>query len=79
MNRTSNMVFKAVEARLLGKLASARAILQNYADNPSAIGEHPDLPEEVHKALAQYTEAYDQLCALTALGVGQTPLHESLT
>jgi hypothetical protein len=78
MNATSQMTFKAVEARLLGELATSRAILQNYWENPSAIGEHPNLPEEVYKALAQYTEAYDRLSVLSALGVGQKPPHVPL-
>lgn len=70
---TAELTFKAVEARLKGEYATARAILQNYWENPTAIGEHPNLPEEVQKALARYTEAKDQLEALALLGIGNPP------
>ena len=67
---SSKMAFAAVHGRLCAERDTARAILQNYWENPVAIGEHPDLPEEIYKALCAYTEASDRIQALVDLGIG---------
>lgn len=72
------MAFEAVRQRLWAERTRARAILQNYWDNPAAIGEHPDLPEEIYQALCAYTEADDRIKALSGVGIGSLPLSESL-
>ena len=78
MPTASKMAFRAVSMRLEAERAAARAILQNYWENPAAIGEHPDLPEEIYKALAAYTEADDRLKALSNIGVGAAARHTPL-
>lgn len=70
MSQASRMAFMAVNKRLQAERDTARAILQNYWENPAAIGEHPDLPEEIYKALCAYTEARDRINALSSIGVG---------
>ena len=39
-------------------------ILTNYFQNPAAIGEHPDLLEEMDKAIGSWEEANSKLQAL---------------
>lgn len=70
-NRASRLAFRAVQTRLMAERDAARAILQNYWENPVAIGEHPDLSQEIYKALAAYTEACDRIKALSEIGIGE--------
>jgi len=43
---------------------SAEYNLRNYLQNPAAIGEHPDLLEEMDKAIGSWEEANSRLQAL---------------
>ena len=43
------------------ELAKAQANLENYLLNPAAIGEHPDLVEEINKLIKAAAEAKEAL------------------
>ena len=43
---------------------TAKYTLTNYLENPAAIGEHPDLLEEMDKAIGSWEEANSKLEAL---------------
>ena len=41
--------------------------ISNYTNNPAGIGEHPDLLEEMDKAVQAWADAEDKLAALEVL------------
>jgi len=42
-------------------------VLSNYLNNPVAVGEHPDLLEEMDKAVDKYAEANEKFATLVKL------------
>ena len=54
----------ALRHRFEGQKKSAEYIVTNYFNNPTAIGEHPDLLAEIETALKDWDEANGKLEAL---------------
>ena len=54
----------ALRYRYEAQKKSAKYILTNYIQNPTAIGEHPDLLQEMDKAIGSWEEANSRLQAL---------------
>ena len=57
----------ALRHRFEGQKKSAEYIVTNYFNNPTAIGEHPDLLAEIETALKDWDEANGKLEALESL------------
>ena len=55
---------EALRHRIEGQKKSAEYIVTNYLNNPTAIGEHPDLLAEIETALKDWDEANGKLEAL---------------
>ncbi len=55
---------EALRHRFEGQKKSAEYIVTNYLNNPTAIGEHPDLLAEIETALKDWDEANGKLEAL---------------
>ena len=60
------LAIDALRHRYEAQKKSAEYVITNYFDNPTAIGEHPDLLAEIDKALAHWDEAQGKLEALEA-------------
>ena len=58
-----DILYKALECKYRAELAEARATLEVYFNNPAGIGEHPQIVEEMSKALEKMSNAGD--CLLT--------------
>tara|TARA_R100001463_G_scaffold1861_3_gene8004 strand:+ start:289 stop:513 length:225 start_codon:yes stop_codon:yes gene_type:complete len=58
------LAIDALRHRYEAQKKSAKYILTNYLQNPTAIGEHPDLLAEMDKALESWEEASSRLEAL---------------
>ena len=58
------LAIDALRYRYEAQKKSAKYILTNYLQNPTAIGEHPDLLEEMDKAIGRWEEANSRLQAL---------------
>ena len=58
------LAIDALRYRYEAQKKSAKYILTNYFQNPAAIGEHPDLLEEMDKAIGSWEEANSKLEAL---------------
>jgi len=58
---------EALRHRFEGQKKSAEYIVTNYLNNPTAIGEHPDLLAEIETALKDWDEANGKLEALESL------------
>ena len=58
------LAIDALRYRYEAQKKSAKYILTNYFQNPAAIGEHPDLLEEMDKAIGSWEEANSKLRAL---------------
>lgn len=56
-----NKLLKASKLHFQAQLAKAEANLHNYFNNPSAIGEHPDLVHEINKLIKDASEAKEAL------------------
>ena len=54
----------ALRYRFEGQKKSAEYTITNYLNNPTAIGEHPDLLAEIETALKDWDEANGKLEAL---------------
>lgn len=64
------MIKLAVDAlahKYRAEMLDAEYTFKNYLVNPAAIGEHPQLLEEMDKALDKWATAKDKLDALNAL------------
>ena len=57
------ILYKALESKYQAELAEGRATLEVYFNNPVGIGEHPQVVEEMSKALEKMSNAED--CLLT--------------
>ena len=53
----SQLLLQAVESHFLAQRMRATANLNNYLQNPSAIGEHPDLVKETIKLFEEISHA----------------------
>jgi hypothetical protein len=54
------MIIDALEAKYKAEIASAKANIQVYLENPAGIGEHPDLVAAVDEQMAKLAEADDK-------------------
>jgi len=59
------MLIEALRLKYEAEIASAKANIQVYIDNPVGIGEHPDLVAAVDEQLVKLAEAEDKLETLT--------------
>jgi len=59
------MLVEALKLKYEAEIASAKANIQVYIDNPAGIGEHPDLVAAVDEQLVKLAEAEDKLETLT--------------
>ncbi len=60
----------AIDALLFkyqAEMKDATYVLSNYLNNPVAVGEHPDLLEEMDKAIDKYAEANEKFATLVKL------------
>ena len=55
------MLVEALKLKYEAEIASAKANIQVYIDNPVGIGEHPDLVAAVDEQLVKLAEAEDKL------------------
>ena len=58
------LAIDALKHRYEGQKKSAEYTINNYFNNPAAIGEHPDLLAEIDKALKDWDEAQGKMEAL---------------
>ena len=58
------MILEALRKKYESDIASARANIQVYIDNPAGIGEHPDLVSAVDEQVTLLAEAEDKLSTL---------------
>jgi len=58
------LAIEALRHKYEAQKKSAKYTLTNYLQNPAAIGEHPDLLEEMDKAIGSWEEANSRLQAL---------------
>ena len=58
------LAIDALRHRYEAQKKSATYTLTNYLENPTAIGEHPDLLKEMDKAIGSWEEANRKLEAL---------------
>ena len=64
-----NFLLEALEKKLEGEVAMAKANIQVYIMNASGIGEHPDVVEAVETQVAKIAEAEDKLGVIRTLDV----------
>ena len=63
-HQTENPLYKALEKKYESDIASAKATMIIYFDNPVAIGEHPQHLIEIDKQLDKIAQAEEKLDAL---------------
>jgi hypothetical protein len=63
----NNRLIKALNAKYHADMMDAIARLEVYANNPVAIGEHPQHTEEMDKLVEQYANARDKAEALMVM------------
>ena len=61
------LAYEALKHKYEAQKKDALFVYTNYTKNPAAIGEHPDLLEEMDKAVASWADAQDKLDALEDL------------
>ena len=61
------LAYEALNHKYEAQKKDALFVYTNYTKNPAAIGEHPDLLEEMDKAVASWADAQDKLDALEDL------------
>jgi hypothetical protein len=61
------LAFDALRYKYEAQKKNALFIYKNYATNPVAVGEHPDLLEEMDKAVQMWETANSRLEALNVL------------
>lgn len=62
-----DLAFDALAFKYRADMLDAEYTFKNYLVNPAAIGEHPQLLEEMDKALDKWAAAKDKLDALNSL------------
>jgi len=60
-HKISRRLYQALEAKYTAQIMDARARLSVYFESPVAIGEHPQLTEEIDKLLGQLESATGKL------------------
>ena len=63
-HQTENPLYKALEKKYESDIASAKATMIIYFDNPVAIGEHPQHLTELDKLNEQLANAEEKLISL---------------
>ena len=63
-HQTENPLYKALEKKYESDIASAKATMIIYFDNPVAIGEHPQHITELDKLNEQLSNAEEKLISL---------------
>ena len=63
-HQTENPLYKALEKKYESDIASAKATMIIYFDNPVAIGEHPQHLIELDKLNEQLSNAEEKLISL---------------
>ena len=63
-HQTENPLYKALEKKYESDVASAKATMIIYFDNPVAIGEHPQHISELDKLNEQLANAEEKLISL---------------
>ena len=63
-HQTENPLYKALEKKYESDIASAKATMIIYFDNPVAIGEHPQHLSELDKLNEQLANAEEKLAIL---------------
>ena len=63
-HQTNNPLYKALEKKYESDIASAKATMIIYFDNPVAIGEHPQHISELDKLNEQLANAEEKLVSL---------------
>ena len=63
-HQTNNPLYKALEKKYESDIASAKATMIIYFDNPVAIGEHPQHLIELDKLNDQLANAEEKLASL---------------
>lgn len=63
----NNRLIRALNAKYHADMMDAIARLEVYANNPVAIGEHPQHTEEMDKLVEQYANARDKAEALMVM------------
>ena len=61
------LAYEALKHKYEAQKKDALFVYTNYTKNPAAIGEHPQLLEEMDKAVASWADAEDKLDALETL------------
>ena len=61
------LAYEALKHKYEAQKKDALFVYTNYTKNPAAIGEHPDLLEEMDKAVTSWADAQDKLDALEDL------------
>ena len=61
------LAYEALKHKYEAQKKDALFVYTNYTKNPAAIGEHPDLLEEMDKAGISWADAQDKLDALEDL------------
>ena len=61
------LAYEALKHKYEAQKKVALFVYTNYTKNPAAIGEHPDLLEEMDKAVISWADAQDKLDALEDL------------
>ena len=61
------LAYEALKHKYEAQKKDALFVYTNYTKNPAAIGEHPDLLEEMDKAVARWADAQAKLDALEDL------------
>tara|TARA_R100000458_G_C8046758_1_gene95717 strand:+ start:128 stop:352 length:225 start_codon:yes stop_codon:yes gene_type:complete len=59
-----NLAIEALKHRYEGQKKAAEYTIENYLNNPVAIGEHPDLLSEIDKALNSWSDADGKIAVL---------------
>ena len=68
----------AVDALLFkyqAEMKDATYVLSNYLNNAVAVGEHPDLLEEMDKAIDKYAEANEKFATACKANSGEKRWH----
>jgi len=63
----SKLAIEALLYKYHAEMKDATFVLSNYLNNPAAIGEHPQLLDEMDAALDKYVTAQDKFSALSKL------------
>ena len=59
--RLAEELIEALEAKYRGQIAEAAANIRVYVENPTGIGEHPDVVAAMDTQIALIAEAQDKL------------------